>query len=343
MSTFWTQVGPIAATVALGMAAIGILLPKPRRGPVLLGVLLGALALAAMCVLFLGVARITIESVLFYVFAALALTSGTVMITQANPARAALAFAVVVLSTCGLFLLNAAPFLMAGTIIVYAGAIIVTFLFVLMLAQPDAQSDADQRSREPVLATVAGFFLLSTMLLVLRQSFGVNDYNDWLARIAAARAQPVEQIWQVLGNDEQFRQESTDLLHRALGREAAGPVLTVIAQKDDIPNAATPAAGNRDALRAWLERLEQAAERNRGEAARHVGRLAPPLRDTMSPFAGSPPNQPSQDLSADNVAGLGRTLFSDYLLAVEIGGTLLLIATIGAIAISQRPPARRSA
>jgi NADH-quinone oxidoreductase subunit J len=36
------------------------------------------------------------------------------------------------------------------------------------------------------------------------------------------------------------------------------------------------------------------------------------------------------------VAGLGRSLFTDYLLAVELGGTLLLIATIGAIAIAGR-------
>jgi NADH:ubiquinone oxidoreductase subunit 6 (subunit J) len=63
----------------------------------------------------------------------------------------------------------------------------------------------------------------------------------------------------------------------------------------------------------------------------------------LSPFAGTPSNQPAQAISADNVAGLGRTLFSDYLLAVELGGTLLLIATIGAIAITQRPSARRAA
>ena len=57
------------------------------------------------------------------------------LVTQQNPARAALSFALVVLSTCGLFLLLAAPFLMAATIVIYAGAIVVTFLFVIMLAQ----------------------------------------------------------------------------------------------------------------------------------------------------------------------------------------------------------------
>ena len=47
-----------------------------------------------------------------------------------------------ILATCGLFLLLAAPFLMAATIIIYAGAIIVTFLFVLMLSQQQGPSDS---------------------------------------------------------------------------------------------------------------------------------------------------------------------------------------------------------
>jgi NADH:ubiquinone oxidoreductase subunit 6 (subunit J) len=41
-------------------------------------------------------------------------------------------------------------------------------------------------------------------------------------------------------------------------------------------------------------------------------------------------------MPAENVEALGRSLFSDYLLAVELGGTLLLVATVGAIAITGR-------
>src|ERR1019366_946117 len=81
--------------------------------------------------------------------------------------HAALSFALVVLSTCGLFLLQAAPFLMAATIIVYAGAIVVTFLFVIMLAQQEGPSSADQRSREPFLASLAGGGLLASLLCIL--------------------------------------------------------------------------------------------------------------------------------------------------------------------------------
>src|SRR5207344_2657446 len=106
----------------------------------------------------------TVEAFLFYGFSGLAVVFAALMITSRNPARSALAFAVVVLSTCGLFLLLAAPFLMAATIVIYAGAIIVTFLFVLMLAQQEGLSDADARSREPLLATLAGFALLGVLL-----------------------------------------------------------------------------------------------------------------------------------------------------------------------------------
>ena len=42
-------------------------------------------------------------------------------------------------------------------------------------------------------------------------------------------------------------------------------------------------------------------------------------------------------LPVENTAYLGRTLFTDFLLAVELAGTLLLVATIGAIAIAAPP------
>jgi hypothetical protein len=54
------------------------------------------------------------------------------------------------------------------------------------------------------------------------------------------------------------------------------------------------------------------------------------LRDEVLLLAGS------GDLPARNVSNLGYLLYTDHLLAVELAGTLLLVATIGAIAIAQR-------
>jgi hypothetical protein len=79
------------------------------------------------------------------------------------------------------------------------------------------------------------------------------------------------------------------------------------------------------------------------------GRRAAPA---MSALSGPPPTTPFREvrrdehgrpyLPAENAAFLGRSLFTDYLLPVELGGTLLLIATVGAIAIAQRRDAGKA-
>ena len=58
------------------------------------------------------------------------------------------------LGTAGLFLLQGAQFLAVATIVVYAGAILVTFLFVLMLAQPEGKASYDRVSWEALLSAV---------------------------------------------------------------------------------------------------------------------------------------------------------------------------------------------
>ena len=76
-----------------------------------------------------------------------------------------------------------------------------------------------------------------------------------------------------------------------------------------------------------------------------VGGLRPDRERPLSRFSGPPPKMedPLDDdgyvrerLPANNVAALGRTLFSDYLLPLELAGVLLLVATIGAIVIAGR-------
>src|SRR5262249_20707217 len=156
----------------LGAGAIYFLLPRPRGRSIAWGAASGLAALVLTAVLCIRVDGPAVpESVLFYAFSALAIIGGVLMITQANPARAAICFALVVRMVCRLSLLQAAPFLMAASIFIYAAAITVPFLFVLMLAQQTGFSDADDRSREPFLAAFAAFTLLGSLLLVLDYSF----------------------------------------------------------------------------------------------------------------------------------------------------------------------------
>jgi NADH:ubiquinone oxidoreductase subunit 6 (subunit J) len=322
----------VLLTVAVGAAGVYVLLPRPRGYPARAGVGLVVVALALAFLLWLpGAGTRVVEAVLFYGFSTLAIVGGVLLVTQVNPARGAISFALVVLSTCGLFLLQGAPFLMAGTIIIYAGAIIVTFLFVIMLAQQHEPTSADARSREPLLACLAGFFLLATLLLVLGQTYDVADLDALLTKVDAARRQATaDEIRRELGDEGPFTRQVEQQADLTVGRRSAG--LPLREALDDLKEAwpqNDPAV-----LRARLDRLYTVGARMRATA----GSLPPPEGVKLSAFSGPAPGQgPAAGLPAENVAALGRSLYSDFLLAVELGGTLLLIATIGAIAIVQRP------
>ena len=73
------------------------------------------------------------DAVLFYVFAALALGSALVVIGQRNPIYSAFSLIVTLISLSVIFGVLGSPFIAALQVIVYAGAIMVLFLFVLML------------------------------------------------------------------------------------------------------------------------------------------------------------------------------------------------------------------
>jgi NADH-quinone oxidoreductase subunit J len=212
-------------------------MPRTARLPKVVGMIL-AMCGAGLLAVRLHVAAEPVEqTVLFSTFAAAAVLSAILMITNRNPVYSALWFAMVTLNVCGLFLLQSAPFLAAATVIVYAGAIVVTFVFVIMLAQQSGATVYDQRSRQPFLATVLAVSLLTALVAAL---------------------------------------------------EPSDPAQVLV------------------------------------------------IDDHASAVAAHAFSNPAVDQPLDTMLGLGRSLFGDYLLAVELAGTLLLVATIGAIAIAPR-------
>ncbi len=352
MPSSWLFVLPLIA----GAAAIYLLLPRPRAYPVLWGALLGVVALGLAGWLVVGFGALTPESFLFYVFSAAAVGFGALLVTQRNPARAALAFALVVLSTCGLFLLLAAPFLMAATIIIYAGAIIVTFLFVLMLAQQEGPSDADARSREPMLASAIGFVLLGALLYVLMladdsrvagKDAAALDALLQKTREAEAKDDP-DAIRAIVGtfapdDPKVYQRDHIFQDYKAVLRDLHADDLSDYVENEiqrKGPGFQDADLGEMKATLAALEKVGMAAR-----AGLH-GRLRPNADATLSSYSGPPPNLPPGDtriepggrppLPADNPGYLGKSLFTDYLLPVELGGFLLLAAAIGAIAIAHR-------
>ncbi len=161
--------GMLGIPIALGAVGYLFAVASPlRRKSVPASICLLAAAISAWAMWWQS-GQPVVEGVLFTIFASLMVLSGCGMQVEANPVYAALWFAGVILSTCGLFLMEGAAFISAATIIVYAGAIIVTFLFVIMLARQTGSSQYDKRYRQPVMAILLGGVLLAVLVYVFQQ------------------------------------------------------------------------------------------------------------------------------------------------------------------------------
>ncbi len=107
--------------------------------------------------------------ILFFLFAAVAIASGIMMIIHRNPIYCALFLILTLFAVAGLYVLLNAPFIAAVHIIVYAGAIMVLFLFVIMLLDLKSES-ARQRPGGllRVLSIVVSGVLFAELVLFLR-------------------------------------------------------------------------------------------------------------------------------------------------------------------------------
>jgi len=174
----------------------------------------------------------------FAIMAAVTIISAVLTVTMRNPVYCAIWFALSLLATAGLFMFQGAQFLGVATVVVYAGAILVTFLFVLMLANPEGHAFYDRLSWEAPLSAATGAVTIGVLTFALVGVFHPHD-------------QPFAQI--------------------------------------------------------------PAVEADRS----------------------------AEILSSEHMAHLGAQLFSKHLVAVELAGTLLLVALVGCVAIVAEAKARR--
>jgi NADH-quinone oxidoreductase subunit J len=100
----------------------------------------------------------------FYGLAAAAVISGLLVITRRNAVHSALSLIVTLLSVAGLYLMLYAPFVAGVQIIVYAGGIMVLFLFVIMLVNIDRASKERQFNRIWPVGLLASCALLALFL-----------------------------------------------------------------------------------------------------------------------------------------------------------------------------------
>ena len=229
--TFWALV--------TGSIGLWLLLPTRIRG----GAWLGALLLAASGVLFAyDLPRLGpwLGQSVFWLLALVTLGGGVAMIVAQSPVYSAICFALSLIGAAGLFLYNGAEFLGVATIVVYAGAIVVTFLFVIMLAQPEGHSRYDRLTwggLPKVLGVVTAGLLVGVLVFM----------------------------------SERLKAEAVK------------------------PSSPAAIAGAREHLTA-----------------------------------------DSGILAEKHMANLGRRLWTEHLLSVELAGTLLLVALVGAVAIVQQ-------
>lgn len=128
----------------------------------------------------------------FYLFALFAVVSALLFVTRRKPVSAALWLINVMFALSGLYVMLDAPFVAAIQVLVYAGAIMVVFIFVVMLLNLGESPVADTRPRRTrVGAGVVALALLANVLVLPRDDMAsmsavtpVPENPNAVARVA---------------------------------------------------------------------------------------------------------------------------------------------------------------
>lgn len=113
-------------------------------------------------------------AIIFWALSALALLSGLMVILSKNPVYSVLWLISLFFAISGHYILLNAQFLAIVNIIVYAGAIMVLFLFVIMLMNLDATSEPKKKVWMKFAGAISGGMLLWVLLSVVRSSIDMR-------------------------------------------------------------------------------------------------------------------------------------------------------------------------
>src|SRR3954466_16067870 len=100
----------------------------------------------------------------FYFLSALAILSALATVTRRNPVHSALSLIMTLLAIAGLYLMLYAPFIAGVQIVLYAGGIMVLFLFVIMLVTTEQATHEERFNRQWPIALISAISL-GTLLL----------------------------------------------------------------------------------------------------------------------------------------------------------------------------------
>jgi len=109
----------------------------------------------------------------FYFLSGLTLLSGVLVITRKNPVHSALALILGLLSQAGLYLMLYAPFVAGVQIILYAGGIMVLFLFVIMLVNIEHVEKEEQFNKQWLIGILSAGALGALFVVVYTKGSGL--------------------------------------------------------------------------------------------------------------------------------------------------------------------------
>ena len=308
----------LVITIACAITAIAlVLLMRPGPTGVRLAATVGGLAGFAILVVEVlkraGGEEASLGTIFPLVFGSIALAGAVRMVTHPRPVFAALYFILVVIATASMFLILGAEFMAFALIIVYAGAILITYMFVLMLAQQspvESEGGAwyDRVPREAGSAVLVGFVILAT----LSEAYFSKSAQSF--------------------RDDVAERTAVDGLAKAWDRLDGMPKLLLETSQDAV---ALEWAKNRpEGDKSPAPEVAEVLRDSRGNAIRMLDDEASVevrLADGSTRSVVLPP-----ELVPDNSRQIGVDLVSKYPAGLEIAGVVLLMALFGAVVLARK-------
>jgi NADH-quinone oxidoreductase subunit J len=157
------------------------------------------------------------ETLVFYLLSGLAIVASALVIGQRNPMYSVLMLIASFGALAGLYIQLDAPFVAVAQIIIYAGAIMVLFLFVVMLLNAPTEDGADWDKAHPLqLPAVTRLGSMLAVLLVIQLAWALMEAADINGPVAgqtgAAAVSSVRQLGRTLFTDYVFAFEATSVL-----------------------------------------------------------------------------------------------------------------------------------
>lgn len=146
---------------------------------------------------------------IFYFLAFVAIFSAVAVVTSKSPVYSVLYLIITFFAIAGHYVLLNAQFLAAVHVIVYAGAIMVLFLYVLMMMNLSKETEKHKSTVLKIIATIAGGVLLVTLVGALKGS------DELIANSAKSDIGLIQNLGKVLFNDFLLPFELSSLLFLA--------------------------------------------------------------------------------------------------------------------------------